>query len=116
MKLPEVDVVRLQPAEAVLKMRFRARVVPVANFAHEENLLAAAVHRERLAHDFLGVAVMVIPTIVEEGDAFIKGRMHDANRFGVISYGADVPSSQGNDGYAHSCPAQDARWHTCFGR
>jgi hypothetical protein len=64
---------------------------------HEEDLVAALVHRERLSHDLFGVAVVIVPGVVEEGETFIDGCVHDPDRFGVFFDCADVPATETDD-------------------
>ena len=72
-ELPEVEVVGLEPAEAVLQVRLGLLGGPAADLGHEEDLVAAAPLGQGLAHPLLGDAVVVVPAVVHEGDAFVDG-------------------------------------------
>src|SRR5258707_15665034 len=67
--LHQVDHVRLEALERLLELFGRSfRRTPV-QLGHQERPLAPPSVRERASHPFLALAVVVIPTIVHEGDA-----------------------------------------------
>ena len=107
-KLPQVDPVGAEPAQAVVEALHRARMIALAVLGHEEHLVAPAV-RQRASHDLLGAAIVVIPAVVEEGDAFVDGGVHDADGLARILHGADVPSAEAEDRDALARPPQHAR-------
>ena len=72
-ELPEVEVIGLEPAQAVLEVRLGVLGGAAAALGHEEDLVAPAPLRDRLAHPVLGLAVHVVPGIVEERDPFVDG-------------------------------------------
>ena len=56
------------------------------------------VHGEGPAHELLGAPVVVVPGVVEEGDALVQGGVHEPDRFQVVLDGADVPAPDPDDG------------------
>ncbi len=96
-ELPEVDVIRAEAAQAVLELAARAVMVAVADLGHQEDALAPPVHGQRPSHQLLGAAVVVVPRVVEERDAFVEGRVHEADGLEVVRDRADVPAAQAED-------------------
>jgi transcription elongation factor GreA len=92
--LPEVEVIGLQPSQGLLQHFCRQPSFPAvsADFRHEKDLVAATF--EALAHPVFGLATMVFPAVVEEGDAAIDGFLDDANRGGDIGSVAEVVSAE----------------------
>ena len=58
--------------------------------------MALGGRRQRLAHDDLAAAVVVVPGVVEEGQAFVDGCVHDSDSLGLVlgGRGADVPTAE----------------------
>src|SRR6185503_12108789 len=81
--LPEVEVIGLQPAQRLFELPHR--LAPVAavrtHLRHQEDLVPAA--GERLAHDFLRLAVVVFPRVVHERDAGVDRGPDDADAFAL---------------------------------
>src|SRR4051794_32146465 len=61
MELPQIEVVGLQSSKTVFQILLRSRIIALAVLSHEEDLLATVVHRQRLAHNFLGMPIVIIP-------------------------------------------------------
>ena len=99
-ELPEIQIVRPQPLEAFVDAAHGARVVAFAPLGHQEDLVPPATARQRLAHHLLAAAVVVVPGVVEEGDAFVDGRMHHLDRRGFVlgRREADVPTAEAKHG------------------
>ena len=59
---------------------------------------------ERLPHHFLAEAFAVSPGVVEEGHAFVDGRVHDADRLGFVAPAdaADMGSAEAEDRQHHA--------------
>ena len=106
-KLPQVEVVGFQTPQAVLEALHGTGVIALAVLGHQENLLALALHGQRIAHPLLRAPVVVIPGVVKEGDPFFDRRMHDPDSFALLLDGSNVPASQAEDGDALLGPAQD---------
>ena len=89
MKLPEVDPIGLETSEAVFEVGLGIFRGPAADLGHQEDLIAPAVGREGLPHARFGLAVVVIPAVVHEGDSFIDGALDEldtlsfGHRFGI---------------------------------
>ena len=79
--LPEIEVVGLQPAQALLQLdhRVRRRAVVGAVLGHQEDLVAVAILRQRHAHAPLRLVVVVLPGVVHEGDAVVDGGVDEAD-------------------------------------
>ena len=77
-ELPEVEMIGPQPAEAVFEVGLGVLGGAAAALGHEEDLVAPASLRDRLAHALLGLAVHVVPGIVEEGDPLVDGALDQA--------------------------------------
>ena len=78
--LPEVDVVGLQPAQALFEhLRGERGVAAVgADLGHQEGLVAPAL--EALAQPVFGLAPAVLPAAVIEGDAAVESRVDKLDR------------------------------------
>ncbi len=96
-ELPQVEMVGPEPAQAFVQVLQRPFVVALAVLRHQEYLVAAAVHAQRLAHHLFGVAVVIIPSVVEEVDALVHGRVHDADGFALVLHRSDMPAAQTYD-------------------
>ena len=115
MKLPEVEVIGTQAAEAVVEAPLRALVVPLAVLRHEERLRAAAVG-QRAPHHLFRPAVVVVPAVVEEGQAFVDRGVHDANGLGRVFDRPDVPAAQAENRHSLSRTAERSGWESCCRR
>ena len=93
-ELPEIEVVGLEATEGLVEIAQRTGVVAFAVLGHEEDLIAAVIHFQSFAHDLFGVAVVIVPGVVEEGEAFVDGGVHDADGFRVFLDAADVPAAE----------------------
>ncbi len=71
--LPKVEVVGLEPPQGLFEHSHgEVLIAPVrANLGHKKDMIAEAL--ERFAHPLFGFATMVLPAVVEEGDAAIDG-------------------------------------------
>src|SRR2546427_13251156 len=58
-ELPEVEMIRLQTAEAVFEALHGSLVIAIAVLGHQEDFVAAPIHGERFAHDLLRMAVVI---------------------------------------------------------
>ena len=76
--------VGLEPAQAVLQVRLRLLGRAAADLGHQEDLVAAAPLGQGLAHPLLGDAVVVVPAVVHEGDAFVDGPLDQAHGLLVV--------------------------------
>src|SRR5260370_42341558 len=97
-----------EAAEAVFQVLDRSCIVPLAILGHQEDLLAPSIHGKRLAHHFLGVAILVIPGIVEERDPLILSGVNDTDRFLFALHGADGPAANADHGTPDTCAAASA--------
>ena len=77
-ELPEVEMIGPQPAETVFEVGLGVLGGAAAALGHEEDLVAPASLRDRLAHAILGLAVHVVPGIVKEGDPLVDGALDQA--------------------------------------
>ena len=111
-KLPEVEVIGTQAAEAVVEAPLRALVVPLAVLGHQEHLRAPAVG-QRAPHHLFGPAVVIIPAVVEEGHALVDRGVHDANGFGWVLDRPDVPAAQAENRHSLSRAAERSRGESC---
>ena len=78
--LPQVEMVGLQPAQRLLEhLQRQVRAAAVrADLGHQEDLVAPAL--EGPAQPVLGSAVLVLPAVVEEGDAGVDGLVDEPDR------------------------------------
>jgi hypothetical protein len=76
MELQQIDGIRLEPLERLIKLLGGGLPGASIDFGHEENLLAVAV-TQSLAHADFALAVVVIPGIVYEVDAVIDSGPDD---------------------------------------
>jgi hypothetical protein len=92
--LPEIEMVRLQPAKRVVELAHRDVCTPAvrAHFGHEENLIAPA--GERLAHTLFALSVVVLPRVVHERDARVDGGVNQAGAFALRPDESEMPSPQ----------------------
>src|SRR5687768_1980073 len=80
MMLKQIDMVGLEPLKGFLDLLGGLFLCTAINLGHEKDLLPISV-LERLAHADLANPVMVIPTVVHEGDALINCAPDDVNAF-----------------------------------
>jgi hypothetical protein len=72
-------------------------------------VLAAAAVGKRAAHHLFGAAVVVVPAVVEEGDALVQRGVHDAHGIGRVLDRADVPAAQADNRHLLPGPSQSPR-------
>src|SRR3972149_6308700 len=58
-ELPQIDMVALQPAQAVVKMLLGGLAIPPAILRHQEHPITPS--DKRVAHQFLAAAIVIIP-------------------------------------------------------
>jgi hypothetical protein len=95
-ELPEVQIVGLQPPQAVFQMLLGAPVVAVAALGHEKHLLPAAAVGQCLAHHLFAAPVVIIPSVIKEGHPFVDGFVHDPDRLGFLGQ-ADMVAADSHD-------------------
>ena len=100
-ELDEVDVVGVEAGEGLLELLVVFGGGAAVHFGHEEDLVAVAV-LEGLAHAEFGGAVVVVPAVVEEGDAVVDGGVDDLEAVFGVRLMADVEAAEadGGDGLA----------------
>ncbi len=91
--LHEVDVVGLQAFEAVVELFVRLGRRPAVDLGHQEDFLAIAV-AQSFAHADFTAAHVVVPRVVEEGDAAVDGRANDLDAVLFVRLHADVETAQ----------------------
>ena len=109
MDLHQIDHIRLQPLQRLLELLARARGGAPVELGHHEGLLAIPV-AQRLAHPLLGIAVVVVPAVVEEVHAVIERGAHDADRL-FFRGEAEMIAAEAEDRNPHAGSAQLARLH-----
>ncbi len=82
-ELDEVDHVGLEAAEGLLKLFVVFVSGAAIHFGHEEDLLAIAVAKS-LSHADFGDAVVVVPAVVEEGDAAVDAGVDELDALGCF--------------------------------
>ena len=113
-ELPAIEVVGLQPPQAVIQVCQRALVVAITDLSHEENLVTAI--SNGLAHHFLAVTVVVIPAVVEERQAVVDRLMHESDGGHVTVVAgrlADMPATEAKDRNIHARSAQRPLRQAC---
>src|SRR5439155_17314881 len=65
-----------------------------------------------VAHNGFAGAVVVIPGVVEEGQAFVDGGVHDFDGLVLVLDRADVPAAQGEDRDADAGLAERPGWQS----
>ena len=90
--------IRLKPAQAVLEVGLGILGRASAALGHEEDLVAPAPLRDRLAHPILGLAVHVVPGIVEERDSLVDGPLDQADRILLLLRHGGVEPAQAHHG------------------
>ena len=93
--LPEIEVVGLQPAQALLQLDHRVgrRAVVGAVLGHQEDLVAVAILRQRVPHAPFRLVVGILPGVVHEGDAVVDGGVNDAGGL-VLRRHAEVKAAE----------------------
>ncbi len=109
MKLPQVDMVGLEPAQAVFEVGLSLAGGAAANLGHEEDLVAPASLGEGLAHSLLGDAVVVVPGVVHEVDPFIDGPLDQADAVLLVLVPGAVMPAQADHGHHLTCAAERAQ-------
>ena len=85
-ELQQIDGVGLQAAQRLVDLAGGAFAGAGVELGHQESFLAVSV-AQGLAHaDFAG-AVVVVPAVVEEVDAFVERGANDANAFLLVASG-----------------------------
>src|SRR5580704_8529183 len=95
-ELYEVDGVSLEAAEGLLKLLVVLDCGATVHFRHEEDLLAVTV-AEGLAHTDLGDAVVVVPAVIEEGDAAVDAGVDETDALGGVGLLAEVIAAHADD-------------------
>ena len=84
------------------------------DLGHEERLLTVAV-AQCLAHADFAPAVVVVPAVVEEGDAAVEGGADDADALLLIGLHAEVVAAEADHGDFLAGAAERARGNGGFG-
>lgn len=92
--LPEIETVRLQPAQGLVELPHGDLGVASmrADLRHQEHLVAASL--ERAPHPLLALVLVVLPRVVEEGDARVDGGVDDADRLARRADRSEVISAE----------------------
>ncbi len=109
-ELDEVDHVGLEAAEGLLELLVVLVGGAAVDFGHEEDLLAVAV-AEGLAHADLGDAVVVVPAVVDEGDAAVDAGVDELDAFGGVLLLAEMVAAHADGGDAFAGGAEFAVDH-----
>src|SRR5262249_53329368 len=96
-KLPEVEMIGLQPAQAVFQVGLGVLSGAPAALGHEEDLVASISLRDRLSHPLFGTAVVVVPRVVEEGDSFIDCALDEPDAVVFVGMDATVEAPQSDE-------------------
>jgi hypothetical protein len=72
MKLQEVYIVRLQASQRLFELLSGERVRARVDLSHEKHSLAVAI-AQGLTHALFTAALVIIPTVIQKGDAPING-------------------------------------------
>jgi hypothetical protein len=87
--LNEIDDVGLEPLEAPRELFVRGVLGAPVELGHEEGPCAVAV-AQGLVHPERATAIVVVPTVVEEGDAVVDRHLHHANAVSLALRAANV--------------------------
>ena len=98
-ELDEVDHVGLEAAEGLFELLVVLVGGAAVDLGHEEDLLAVAV-AQGLAHADFGDAVVVVPAVVEEGDAAIDTGVDELDAFGGVVLFAEMVAAHADGGDA----------------
>jgi hypothetical protein len=82
-ELDQIDHIGLQPPERLLQLKVVSLFGSAIHLSHQENLTAIAV-AQGLPHADFTNSVVVVPTVVHEGNAVINRRSHQAHTFSGI--------------------------------
>ncbi|MFZ1119017.1 MAG: hypothetical protein WAN81_02180, partial [Candidatus Binataceae bacterium] len=97
-KLHQVDSIGLQPPQRVVDLFCGRGFVAAIDFRHQKCLVAIAI-AQRLSNPNLALAVVVVPTVVEEIGPTIQRSPHDPDAFGFLHQrAAEVMASDTHDG------------------
>jgi len=96
-ELDEVDGVGLKPAQGFFKLLVVFLGGATIHFGHEEDFLAVAV-AQGLAHADFGDAVVIVPTVVEEGDAAVDAGVNEVDAFAGVGLFAEVVAAHADGG------------------
>ena len=83
----------LQPLERLVDLTGGRGFGATVELRHQEHSLAIPV-AQRVPHAALALAVVIVPAVVEEGDAAIDRRSDDADALGRILRPADVMAAE----------------------
>jgi hypothetical protein len=88
-KLDQIDHISLQPPERLLQLKVVSLFGSAIHLGHQKNLAAIAV-AQCLTHADFTNSVVVVPTVVHEGDAAIDRGSHQAHTFSGICLFTEV--------------------------
>ena len=111
MKLHQVDVVGLEPPQRFVDLTRRGGLGPAVDLGHEEDLVPVPVF-ERLAHADFADPVVVVPTVVQEGDSMVDGSADQLSGLLLLErWNADVKAAESDGRYPFPGAAQCAIDH-----
>ena len=98
MELEKIEVVGLEAAEGFVELLCGGFFGSAVDFGHEKGTLAVTV-AQSFAHADFGVAIVVVPAVVEEIDAAVKRGANDTD--GVLLTGiAEVIAAEPDGGHS----------------
>ena len=115
MELHQVDVVGLEALEGLVDLLRGRSLGASVDLRHQEHLVAIAAG-QRLAHTHFARAIVIVPTVIEEGNAAVDRPPDQLN--GVLLRErrlADVVSAQTDGGHALAGAAEGAVDHPVCG-
>src|SRR5438105_11452297 len=89
MELHQIDTICLQALQGFLDLPGGGFLCPTVDLRHEEGLLPVSVPQSLPHADFAG-SVIIVPTVVHEGDPAVDGAADDRNALGFVSLFADM--------------------------
>ena len=110
MELHEVDDAGAEPVQRLIDLQRGGFGVAAVDLGHEEDALPVAI-LESLAHADLAGPGVVIPAVVEEGDAAVDGGADEADALLGIGLLADVEAAEADGGDAFAGAAELAIDH-----
>ncbi len=106
-ELQQIDGVGLQAAQRLVDLAGGAFAAAGVELGHQEGFLAVSVTQGFAHTDFAG-AVVVVPAVIEEVDAFIERGADDADAFLLVALAPQVVSAQADAGDVLTGVAQGA--------
>src|SRR5205809_3876090 len=113
MVLHQIHVIGLQALERFVDLLGSSLLRAAIDLGHEENLVPVPI-AQRLAHADLASSVMVVPGVVQEGDAVIDRAPDDTNALLLVTGPPNVVPAKADQRHLFTCTSERSVEHVAF--